>query len=58
MQPMKKEVLKIKGVSKPNSPFSQVVKAGGLLFVTSQLSCELKTGMIMGAPSKNRLREL
>ena len=51
---MKKEVLKIKGVSKPNSPFSHVVKAGGFLFVTSQLSCDLKTGMIIGGTIKEQ----
>jgi 2-iminobutanoate/2-iminopropanoate deaminase len=45
---MRKEVIKIKGVMKPPSSFSHVVKAGGFLFLTSQLSCDLKTGMMIG----------
>lgn len=43
---MKKEVMIIQGISKPNLPFNHVVKAGGFLFLTSQLSVNLKTGDI------------
>jgi 2-iminobutanoate/2-iminopropanoate deaminase len=45
---MRKEVKKIGGVRKPSSPFSHVVKVGDLLFLSSQLSCDLETGMIIG----------
>lgn len=45
---MKKEIIKVKGVAKPHSPFNHVVRAGGFLFLTSQLSCDLKTGRIVG----------
>ena len=43
---MKKKVMIIPGISKPNLPFNHVVKAGGFLFLTSQLSVNLKTGDI------------
>lgn len=45
---MKKEIIKVKGVAKPHSPFNHVVRASGFLFLTSQLSCDLKTGRIVG----------
>lgn len=45
---MKKEIIKIKGIKKPQSPFNHVVKAGNLLFLTSQLSIDLKTGNFLG----------
>ena len=44
---MKKEIISIPAVKVPVSPFNHVVKAGGLLFLTSQLSCDLKTGAII-----------
>jgi 2-iminobutanoate/2-iminopropanoate deaminase len=44
---MRKEVQKIEGIRKPPSPFSHVVRAGDFLFLTSQLSCDLKTGRII-----------
>ncbi|RLE47302.1 RidA family protein [Candidatus Woesearchaeota archaeon] len=44
---MKKEILNIDGVAKPPAPFNHVVKAGGFLFVTSQLSTDLKTNEIL-----------
>ncbi len=44
---MKKEILKIPGVKVPESPFNHVVKAGNFLFLTSQLSTDLKTGEII-----------
>ena len=44
---MKKEIISIPAVKVPVSPFNHVVKAGGLLFLTSQLSCDLKTGEII-----------
>ena len=44
---MKKEVLTIRGVKKPDAPYNHVVKAGNFLFLTSQLSTDLKTGKII-----------
>ena len=44
---MRKEVLRIEGIKKSPSPFSHAVKAGDLLFLTSQLSCDLETGKII-----------
>lgn len=44
---MEKIVPKIEGVAKPPSPFSHVVRAGDLIFLTSQLSGDLGTGRII-----------
>lgn len=44
---MKKEVLSIPGVKPPDSSFNHVVKAGELIFLTSQLSCDLGTGELI-----------
>ena len=44
---MKKEVVKIKGVAKPPSPFNHVVKAGNFLFLSSQLSVNLHTHTLL-----------
>jgi 2-iminobutanoate/2-iminopropanoate deaminase len=45
---MKKEIVKIDGIIEPPSPFSHVVKAGGFIFLSSQLSVDLKTHKILG----------
>jgi len=37
-----KQVVKIPGIKAPSVPFSHVVRAGNLLFLTSQLSSDLK----------------
>jgi len=44
---LKKQVIPIPGVPIPESPFTHVVKAGEFLFLTSQLSTDLKTGQII-----------
>ena len=44
---MKKQVILIPGIPIPDSPFNHVVKAGDFLFLTSQLSTDLKTGQII-----------
>ncbi len=44
---MKKEIIKINGIKNPIAPFNHVVKAGNLLFLTSQLSADLKTNKIL-----------
>ena len=53
---MKKEILLIDGVSKPDGPFNHVIKAGGFLFLTSQLSCDLKTNRIIGGTIEEQTR--
>ena len=44
---MKKQIIAIPGVPVPDSPFNHVVKAGDFIFLTSQLSTDLKTGKII-----------
>ena len=53
---MKKEIIMIDGVPKPDSPFNHVVKAGGFLFLTSQLSCDLKNNRIIGGTVEEQTR--
>jgi 2-iminobutanoate/2-iminopropanoate deaminase len=44
---LKKQVITIPGIPIPDSQFNHVVKAGDFLFLTSQLSTDLKTGKII-----------
>ncbi len=44
---MRKEVIEIENVASPPSPFNYVVKAGNFLFLSSQLSVDLKTNKIL-----------
>ncbi|MCX6656416.1 MAG: RidA family protein [Candidatus Bathyarchaeota archaeon] len=53
---MKKEIVIIDGVPKPASPFNHVIKAGGFLFLTSQLSCDLKNNRIIGGTMEEQTR--
>ena len=46
----------IEGVPKPDSPYNHVIKAGGFLFLTSQLSCDLKNNRIIGGTMKEQTR--
>jgi 2-iminobutanoate/2-iminopropanoate deaminase len=43
---MKREIMIIPGIAKPDLPFNHVVRADRFLFLTSQLSVDLKTGII------------
>ena len=43
---MKKKVMTIPGIARPELPFNHVIQAGRFLFLTSQLSSDLKTGEI------------
>ena len=54
---MKKEVVILPGVKKPDSPFNHVVKAGNFLFLTSQLSTDLKTGKIIRGNIKDQTEQ-
>ena len=53
---MKKEVVTIPGVKNPEAPFNHVVKAGNLLFLTSQLSANLETGEIIQGDIKEQTK--
>ena len=44
---MKNEIIRIPGVKTAGLPFSHIVKAGDILFLSSQLSCDLQTGLII-----------
>ncbi len=54
---MRKEIITINGIKSPTSPFNNVVKAGNLLFLTSQLSCDLKTGVIIPGTIEQQTRK-
>jgi 2-iminobutanoate/2-iminopropanoate deaminase len=46
-QSMKKEIINVPDIKKSDSPFNHIIKAGNTLYLTSQLSCDLKTGEII-----------
>ena len=54
---MKKEVLSIADAKTPDSPFNHVVKAGAFIFLSSQLSCDLKTGEIITGNIESQTRK-
>jgi len=54
---MKKEVMIIPGIQTPDSPFNHVVRAGDFLFLTSQLSADIKAGRILGGDSVEQTRQ-
>jgi 2-iminobutanoate/2-iminopropanoate deaminase len=53
---MKKEVMTIPGLHTPTTGFNHVVRAGDLLFLTSQLSADLKTGEILAGDITEQTR--
>ncbi len=54
---MKKEIKTIPGIQSPDSPFNHVVRAGEFLFLTSQLSVDLKMGRILGGNIVEQTRQ-
>lgn len=54
---MKKEIVKIKGLAKPPSPFNHVVRTGSLLFLSSQLSVDLKQHKLLGGTVAEQTRQ-
>ncbi len=54
---MRKEVIRIENVASPPSPFNHVVKAGNFLFLSSQLSVDLKTNKILGGTITEQTRQ-
>jgi 2-iminobutanoate/2-iminopropanoate deaminase len=56
---MKKQIIDIPGIKKPSTGFNHVVKAGNLIFLSSQLSTDLKTGeIILGDIKKQTKRAM
>lgn len=56
---MKKLVIDLPEVKKPTTGFSHIVKAGNFIFLSSQLSTDLKTGeIIKGDISKQTKRAM
>lgn len=53
---MQKEIVKIDGINNRPGTFHHVIKAGGLLFLSSQLSCDLKTGEIIKGSIKEQTK--
>jgi 2-iminobutanoate/2-iminopropanoate deaminase len=54
---MKKEIVKIKGIVAPPSPFNHVVKAGNFIFLSSQLSADLKNHKILGGNVREQTKQ-
>jgi len=54
---MKKKVMIIPEIQTPSSPFNHVVRAGDFLFLTSQLSADMKTGRILGGDIVEQTRQ-
>lgn len=54
---MKKEVVKIKGLAKPPNPFNHIVRAGNLLFLSSQLSVDLKKHKLLGGTIEEQTQQ-
>lgn len=53
---MKKQVIDIEGVKKPATGFNHVIKAGNLIFLSSQLSTDLETGKIIPGDIKKQTK--
>ncbi len=54
---MKKEVVKVKGIVSPPNPFNHIVKAGNFLFLSSQLSADLKQHKILGGDISEQTKQ-
>lgn len=54
---MNNEIIRISGVKTADLPFSHVVKAGDILYLSSQLSCDLQTGCIIGGDVATQTRK-
>jgi len=54
--PIQKEIIKIAGIKNRPGTFHHVVKAGDFLFLSSQLSCDLKTGEIIKGDIKEQTK--
>lgn len=52
----KREILSVSGVAPTRGPYNHVVRGAGLLFLTSQLSCDLATGELLGGDVREQTR--
>lgn len=53
---MMKEIVKIDGINNKPGTFHHVVRANNFLFLSSQLSCDLKTGEIIRGDVKEQTK--
>lgn len=51
---MKKQIINLAGIKKPTTGFNHIVKAGNFIFLSSQLSTNLKTGEIIKGSIKEQ----
>ena len=54
---MEKEAILIPGLPRPESPYNHVVRAGNMLYLTSQLSCDLVENKILGGTIEEQTRQ-
>ena len=54
---MKKQVIKLDGIITPPTPFNNAVKAGNFIFLSSQLSVDLKTHKIIEGDIRKQTRQ-
>ncbi len=54
---MKKEIINIKGIVAPPGPFNHVVKVGDIVFLSSQLSTDLKIHKILGGDIRKQTKQ-
>lgn len=53
---MKKQIVDLANVKKPSTGFNHVVKAGNFIFLSSQLSVDLRTGEIVRGNIKEQTK--
>lgn len=53
---MNKQIVDLPGIKKPTTGFNHVVKAGNFIFLSSQLSTDLKTGEIIKGTIKEQTK--
>jgi 2-iminobutanoate/2-iminopropanoate deaminase len=54
---MKKEIITIPGIHSPETSFNHIVRAGDFLFLTSQMSADLRAGRIFGGDIIEQTRQ-
>jgi len=54
---MKKQVVKLDGIIAPPSPFSHAIKAGNFIFLSSQLSADLKVHKILSGDIRQQTKQ-
>ncbi len=54
---MKKEIINVPGIHSPETSFNHIVRAGDFLFLSSQLSADLRTGTILSGDIARQTRQ-